>query len=194
LASLSESHESNRSADMLLRLHPDLRPLIADALRAPQPPVTAETLDAQRRRSEAFAKPVRDDVPIAERIVPAADPVRIYVVNAADGARRPGILHMHSGGFISGSAGRDLRTLQDMALALGCTIVTVDYRLAPETTWRGSLEDNYAALRWLYANAAELGVDAERIAVMGKALAAGTPPCLRSPRAIGARFRSPSSA
>ncbi len=38
-------------------------------------------------------------------------------------------------------------------------IVTVDYRLAPETRFPGSLEDNYAALKWLHGSASSLGVD-----------------------------------
>jgi len=38
------------------------------------------------------------------------------------------------------------------------------YRLAPETHFPGSLEDNYTALRWIYHNADELGVDRKRIA------------------------------
>jgi acetyl esterase/lipase len=44
----------------------------------------------------------------------------------------------------------------------------VDYRLAPETLYPGSLEDNYAALKWVHAHAAERGIDRSRIAVGGE--------------------------
>jgi acetyl esterase/lipase len=52
-------------------------------------------------------------------------------------------------------------------------VVSVDYRLAPETRFPGSLEDNYAALRWLHANTRELGVDRNRIALLGESAGGG---------------------
>jgi acetyl esterase/lipase len=53
----------------------------------------------------------------------------------------------------------------------GCLIVSVDYRLAQETRFLDSREDNYAPLRWLNANADLLGVDRKRIASVEKARA-----------------------
>ena len=52
-------------------------------------------------------------------------------------------------------------------------VVSVDYRLAPETRFPGSLEDNYAGLRWLHSNARELGVDRNRIALLGESAGGG---------------------
>ena len=63
--------------------------------------------------------------------------------------------------------------MQEYAKALDCVIVTVDYRLAPETTYIGSIEDNYAGLRWLYTNAEQIGADRKRIAVMGESAGGG---------------------
>ena len=40
-----------------------------------------------------------------------------------------------------------------------CIGVSVDYRLAPETSYPGPLDDCYAGLRWVYDHAEELGVD-----------------------------------
>jgi acetyl esterase/lipase len=72
-----------------------------------------------------------------------------------------------------------------MAVALNCVIVTVEYRLAPETTFKGSIEDNYTALKWVYRNAAQLGIDRNRIAVMGESAGGGHAALL----AIAARER-----
>ena len=95
------------------------------------------------------------------------------MINSKPGAKRPGILHTHGGGYVLGSAASGIRSLQDIAKELDCAIVTVDYRLAPETPYSGSIEDNYAGLRWLHEHAEELGVDPARVAVMGESAGGG---------------------
>lgn len=100
-------------------------------------------------------------------------PVTVQVINVKPGARRPAIVHMHGGGYIMGNAGMNLVELQSICQALDCLAVSVDYRLAPETTWAGSIEDNYAALKWVHGNAEQLGVDPARIAVMGESAGGG---------------------
>jgi acetyl esterase/lipase len=93
---------------------------------------------------------------------------------------------MHGGGYIFGSAGQFNPFLQAVAQNCGCLVVSVDYRLAPETHFPGSLEDNYTALRWLYKNSDELGVDRKRIAIGGESAGGG----LSAQLAIAARDRS----
>jgi acetyl esterase/lipase len=63
--------------------------------------------------------------------------------------------------------------LQRIAMDCHCVVVSVDYRLAPETKFPGSLEDNYAALRWAHSNAEMLGIDRKRIAVGGESAGGG---------------------
>jgi acetyl esterase/lipase len=81
-------------------------------------------------------------------------------------------LHIHGGGYIIGTAKMSTRQLQK-ALDADCIVASVDYRLAPETTHPGPVEDCYEALKWLHENAASLGIDAARIAVEGESAGAG---------------------
>jgi acetyl esterase/lipase len=115
-----------------------------------------------------------------------APDVPVYVINAQPrGSKQPMLLHIHGGGYIVGTAESQIPALQRTARELDCVVVTVDYRLAPETPFPGSLEDNYAALRWLHGAADELGGDARRIAVMGESAGGGHAAML----AIAARDR-----
>jgi acetyl esterase/lipase len=131
---------------------------------------------AQVRNSSVPASPTRATT-CEERAVPVAKgapDVRVFVINAvANERKRPAILHIHGGGFVAGTTAEGIPALQQVAVDHDCVIVTVDYRLAPETRFPGSLEDNYAALKWLYSSAGSLGVDASRIAVMGLSAGGG---------------------
>lgn len=87
--------------------------------------------------------------------------------------RQPAILHMHSGGYVFGSARMSMAANQILAVDLGCMVASVNYRLAPETRFPGALEDCYAALRWMHENASSLGIDPTRIAVAGESAGGG---------------------
>ncbi|TCM20837.1 acetyl esterase/lipase [Novosphingobium sp. PhB165] len=90
-----------------------------------------------------------------------------------DKALRPAMLHIHGGGYVLGDADMSDISNRSTALATGCVVVSVDYRLAPETVWPGALEDCYVALRWLADNADEFGIDRDRIAVSGESAGGG---------------------
>ena len=177
------------AVDPLARVHPELK---AAAAGLPQMPpsfsFTNEILPMVRSSADSRSSAPLPDVSVMERRIRSsngAPDVLVYVINARPDTLRPAILHMHGGGFFIGSAKSDVPGLQEIARALDCVIVTVDYRLAPETRWRGSLDDNYAALKWLFANAAELGADRSRIAAMGGSAGGGHAALL----AIAARDR-----
>jgi acetyl esterase/lipase len=164
-------------------LHPELRSL-APALRRMQAAAGPAKLPRRPAASPPLVRPG-----VEPRFVPGrrgAPEVLVYVVNRREGgAPRPAILHIHGGGFIGGDARGGLSALQRLASSLDCVIVTVEYRLAPETRFPGSLEDNYAALAWLHRNAASLGVDATRVALLGESAGGGHAAML----AIAARDR-----
>jgi acetyl esterase/lipase len=161
-----------------------VKPLI-DVTRAP---LDARTLSSARQTMMRSQPPLPQPA-WTERTIPGAPgapAVRVYVINAGPrAAPRPAILHIHGGGFVMGDAHGAIRGQQEVAQALDCVVVTVDYRLAPETRFPGALEDNYAALKWMNANADELGVDRSRIAVAGESAGGGHAAML----AIAARDR-----
>jgi triacylglycerol lipase len=86
---------------------------------------------------------------------------------------RPAYMHIHGGGFVLGMPEISDAENRTIALELGCIVVSVDYRLAPETRFPGALEDCYAALAWLHREAVTLGVDTARIAIGGESAGAG---------------------
>lgn len=116
-------------------------------------------------------------VAVSERRVPGpagAPDVRVLIYQPKEAARPvPGMLWIHGGGYVIGSADMDDAKCKALVAELGCAIVSVDYRLAPETPHPGPVEDCYAALKWLHANAAELGVDPGRLAISGESAGGG---------------------
>ena len=186
---------SNAAApdEMLAYVNPEFRPYLEAALKAAGGHAEGElnnsTLPLVREGMRtSFGRPPLPSPPVQEKMIPGpagAPDVRVYIVGAEPGASKPAILHMHGGGFVAGTAGMQKRDFQEMSMTHNCVVVSVDYRLAPETPFPGSLEDNYAGLRWLYTNAKELGVDTRRIAIKGESAGGGHAAAL----AIAARDR-----
>lgn len=161
-------------------VHPDLRPIARQMLASfgKDFALSAEALPMMRQGMSggAFGRPRSADIPVEARAIPGGKgnpPVKVQIVNARPGEARPAILHMHGGGYVMGMAEMAVAELQSLCRELGCAAVSVDYRLAPETSYAGSVEDNYAALKWLHANGPSIGVDPARIALMGESAGGG---------------------
>jgi len=106
---------------------------------------------------------------------PAGAPeVRLVMQFPAEtGMPRPAVLFMHGGGMVMGDASMGEGFDGALALEHGAVVISVDYRLAPETPFPGPIEDCYAALLWVHANAATLGIDPSRIVIMGPSAGGG---------------------
>ena len=189
--SAAESLPANTSSavDPRSLIPPELlQPLEARLSKYGDRDVDDTTLAAIRKEEAEQSTPIKSSK-LDQRLIPgsAGSPqVPVFVINAArKGQPRPGILHIHGGGYVLGTAQSGIPSLEQLAHDLNCVVVTVDYRLAPETHFPGSLEDNYAALKWLWGSAAELGIDTRRIAVMGESAGGGHAAML----AIAARDR-----
>lgn len=128
-----------------------------------------ETLAAVRQGSMVplpAAEPPRA-VDVFEDVAPGRDgdgdvPVIVYRP-AGMGGSLGCILHIHGGGYVAGSAMAMEPTNRLLAAELGCVIVSVDYRLAPEAPHPAPLLDCRAALDWVFDNAATLEIDASRV-------------------------------
>jgi acetyl esterase/lipase len=122
--------------------------------------------------------PAQQAVHCEQRFVPgprAAPDVRvlIYRPQGPEANARPTYLHMHGGGYVLGSAELNDGSNRQLACDLGCMVVSVDYRLAPETPFPGAVEDCYAVLGWLQREARAIGIDVTRIAIGGESAGGG---------------------
>lgn len=90
----------------------------------------------------------------------------------------PGFFHLHGGGMIIGDRWLIPASIFEWLHRFGGVMVTVEYRLAPEFPDPTPVEDCYAALLWTAEHAEELGIDLERLVIVGGSagggLAAGT--------------------
>ncbi|WP_010183419.1 alpha/beta hydrolase [Sphingomonas sp. PAMC 26605] len=154
---------------------PELRPMLdqwptlaldADLLatiraagsRLPAPPVVPNAVTCERRSVPGPA---------------GAPDVSLLIYTPAGTGPFPCLFHIHGGGYVMGDAASLEFAHRPMAEALGCVIVSVDYRLAPETVFPGAIEDCYAGLAWTFAQATELRVDPARIGVIGESAGGG---------------------
>ena len=91
---------------------------------------------------------------------------RAYAPVAAVGAQST-LIYFHGGGFVVGSLESHDGLCRLLAAEGGFKVIAVDYRLAPEHPWPAAVDDAMAALQWIEANSAQLGVDGGRIAIGG---------------------------
>ena len=92
-------------------------------------------------------------------------PIRIYTPVGT--APFPVLVYFHGGGWVIGNLDTHDGICRSLANRVGCLVVSVDYRLAPEHPFPAAPEDCYAATRWLAEHAGSLGGDKGRIAVGG---------------------------
>lgn len=105
---------------------------------------------------------------VEDRAIPGPGgdiPVRIYrpVATGASGC----LVFFHGGGFVLGDLETHDHLCRELANRSGGVVVAVDYRLAPEHRHPAAVDDSWAALRWVVAEAGSLGIDPRAIAVGG---------------------------
>jgi acetyl esterase len=93
-------------------------------------------------------------------------PARVYSPHG-DAALLPGLIYFHGGGLVAGSVATHDGIARALADAGAVRVVSVDYRLAPEAHFPAALDDAKAAVEYIAAHCADIGVDPERLGICG---------------------------
>ena len=138
------------------------------ALEQLTPPEGRAAWLAMRKAMNQFVPPMADVQALSAEGPRGLIPLRLYRSEAAAQDRQsPVVVYFHGGGWVVGDLETHDVLARHLANALRAVVVAVDYRLAPEHKFPAAAEDAMAATRWVAAQAATLGVDAGRMAVVG---------------------------
>jgi acetyl esterase len=159
-------------------IDPELQPWVAMLPEIDLADIVASRTQSDELISHLPPVQVPDGIGIREVSIPGRDGApdvraRVYAPIEASDSLRPGYVQIHGGGFVLGDLDMFEQAPVDIAATCGAVVVAPDYRLAPEHPFPAGLEDCYATLEWLAANADELGVDRDRIAVGGESAGGG---------------------
>ena len=145
-------------------------------------PLVPETIHSYRSRFLGDGADIAEElaelpIDVEDRYVPGpegAPDVLITILRPRGGVRTPaGLYGIHGGGMILGTRAGVVDSLVPYVIEHGCVGVTVEYRLAPEHPHPAPVEDCYAGLRWMAEHADELGIDPDRILVIGASAGGG---------------------
>jgi acetyl esterase/lipase len=168
---------------MPLSLDPEIAAALQKMMGGTPPPEPPPLGDVVGRRSRfdrwmglvSSMLPKITDVDSQDLATRSADgtPVKLRWYEKRGGAKGPAILYLHGGGMILGSVDTYDTVVRNYVSQSGVPMLSVDYRLAPESPHPMPVEDGYAGLTYLAGHAASLGVDPKRIAVMGESAGGG---------------------
>lgn len=144
-----------------------------------QPPRSALDVAGTRemlRRAAALAGPPRPIARVEDMLLPGSLRARQYW--PAPSERLPLVVYFHGGRFFSGDLESHDAVCRMLALASGCRILAVDYRLAPEHRFPAAVEDARAAVEWALAQGVAVGVAGDSAGANLAAVAAIERPAL----------------
>ncbi len=84
-------------------------------------------------------------------------PVRVYHSDSGQGENKPLIVYFHGGGWMIGDLDTHHPFCMELSAGSGCTVVSVNYRLAPEHPFPAAADDCLAAVRWIATHLGEFG-------------------------------------
>lgn len=126
-------------------------------------PAANACLRAIRGRSDAKVKVKEIQIPGYR-----SEPVTVYVIEPKEGTKTKGcILDFHGGGFMLAASPVHFKRAKEYAYKLKCKVIFPDYRLSSEAKCPTAIEDCFSVYQWILEHGNKLGVDTERIAVLG---------------------------
>jgi acetyl esterase len=136
-------------------------------------PATSESTPEEARKNSAISRAAMQlkEEPVGqieEKSIPGPTgdiPIRIY--RPESGNKHPLVMLFHGGGWVVGDLDTEDATCRGLCRRVGAVVVSVDYRLAPETPYPGAVDDCYAGTIWAVEHAEELGINASRVATSG---------------------------
>lgn len=150
------------------RLDPSLRHLAAARTDLAPNMLEAARASLNERRRTAAVDLDTSGVDITDEVLDGGPerpvPVRIY---RSGQTRAPAVIYCHSGAFVLGNLDTDHLQCVELCRRGDCTVISVDYRLAPEHPYPAALDDAASVLRRAAENADALRIDAARLAVAG---------------------------
>ena len=155
-----------------LYVDPETALILREIEEARVPPVSSLSVAAARVQAEEGNRAWNQDPPalasVSELAMPGpAGPIRLRHYRPRAAASLPLVIYFHGGGFVLGSLDTHDRVMRLLALDGDAAVIGVDYRLAPEHPFPAPLDDCVAAVRWIRAEAARLGVDPDRVVLAG---------------------------
>lgn len=149
-------------------VHPDMAALV-NARSKEVPQTIEDTRRLWREYAAKLSKPHPETLLVEDVAVAAHGRTigtRIYRHKGKAGPQ-PCIIYLHGGGFIKGDLDDSDSVAWGFAHETGATVISVDYRLAPEHPWPAGFDDSYDTLLWAVANAKDQNIDNNRIIVAG---------------------------
>jgi len=152
-----------------LPVDPQIAELLAAAAAADPRGIEELTVEQARIRggSVSVASVPFEDVAEVRDLAVGTEPLLSARLYRPSAGTLPLLVYFHGGGWVVGSVALSDNFCRALANASGCAVLSVEYRLAPEHRYPAAADDAYAATRWAAEHAAELGIDADRLAVAG---------------------------
>jgi acetyl esterase/lipase len=94
-------------------------------------------------------------------------PLRVYWPGDPKKGPYPVVVYFHGGGYVAMNLDTHDKLCKQLCVGIGAVVVSVDYRLSPETRYPGPVDDCVAAWRWVAKNASEISGDASRMVAGG---------------------------
>ena len=152
-------------------LDPQAKAVIDLIIKSGRPPyhqLSPKEARQMFRETRPASTPPAPEIGAVKDVAADGVPIRLYQpAGVTPSTALPALVFFHGGGWVIGDLETHDVLCRQLTAGAGITVAAVDYRLAPEHKFPAAVDDAWTATRWIAAHAAELGIDARRLAVGG---------------------------